>query len=312
MRAIERIIIVVRSTELDDLVARFNTVPQARFYIEQSGQNFERIEIAHKDYKEAVSSVMRSLPTDLKHQVLDRSLVSRFLFNSADIIVVIGQDGLVSNTAKYLDDQVIIGVNPSPDLFDGILLPYTAKTTSVAISQYIAGALTVKTVTLAEAKTNDGQTLLAFNDFFIGANSHVSARYEIVHGHDHEAQSSSGIIVSTGAGSTGWLKSIHQGAVNVAAAFGGVTGSKAITPTYAWDHDELIFAVREPFPSRITGTAIGYGKITRETPLKIISRMATNGVIFSDGLEADYIAFNAGCEAEIKLAKKKAFLAIPT
>ena len=54
----------------------------------------------------------------------------------------------------------------------------------------------------------DGQRLLAFNDLFIGARTHVSARYRVEYAGKQEQQSSSGLLVSTGAGSTGWLSSV--------------------------------------------------------------------------------------------------------
>ena len=52
------------------------------------------------------------------------------------------------------------------------------------------------------ARLNDGQRLLAFNDFLIGHRTHVSARYRLTWHGRTETQSSSGILVSTGAGST--------------------------------------------------------------------------------------------------------------
>jgi hypothetical protein len=75
-----------------------------------------------------------------------------------------------------------------------------------------------------------------------------------------------------------------------------------------WDADYLAFAVREPFPSKVTGTRIVFGTITRDRPLRLDSRMAEHGVIFSDGIEQDYLQFNAGASATITLADRKARL----
>jgi hypothetical protein len=163
---------------------------------------------------------------------------------------------------------------------------------------------------MAEARLNDGQTLLGFNDLFIGARTHVSARYEIAQGKRKELHSSSGIIVSTGAGSSGWLQSIYAGAAGVVQALGG----EVITPKnkgrMAWDTQQLIYAVREPFPSKITGTALTFGSINKQQPLTITSHMADNGVIFSDGVEADYLQFNAGSTATIGIAKRQAHILV--
>ena len=58
----------------------------------------------------------------------------------------------------------------------------------------------------------------------------------------------------------------------------------------------------------MTGTDIVQGKITAGNPLKITSNMPEQGVIFSDGIEDDYIEFTAGKTAVITPADKKAYL----
>lgn len=308
MTTIERVIIITRPTELEELVARFNTVGQARFYLEQSGQDFNRVELANKNYGVALKKVKSIIPDRCKQQVLKRALISRFSFDQNDLVIVLGQDGLVSNVAKYLDAQAIFAINPDPNLYDGVLLPFNVNNMAKGLAQVLAGQASIKPVTMAQVKTSDGQNMLAFNDFFIGAASHVSARYELEFNDLAEVQSSSGIIVSTGAGSTGWLKSIYRGAANTVAAFGGTIPQAEINSTYAWDTSRLPFVVREPFPSKATGVDLTNGEITAQKSLTVHSRMATNGVIFSDGIEADFIAFNAGMSAVFSLADKQAQL----
>ena len=306
----ETAIVVTRRTELDELVARFATASQARFYLEHAGQDFEPIAAAHARYQESLAAVRRGIPKAMKTQVIDRSLVPQFTFSDADLVVTVGQDGLVSNTAKYLKGQPILAVNPDPERFDGILLPFTVRDFDQALEATLAGAARVSAVTLALATLSDGQTLLAFNDFFIGAASHVSARYTIERSGQEETHSSSGIIVSTGAGSSGWLQSVYAGAAGVIRALGGTVIPPPDHGRLAWDEDHLIFSVREPFPSKTTGTSMVYGTVTREAPLKLVSHMGANGVIFSDGVEGDYLAFNHGATATISLAPRKARLIV--
>ncbi len=307
----ENVIIVTRKTELDDLVVRFNTKAQAKFYLEQAGQSFETIQVAHDKHQAVLSQVRKAVPNTIKSQTIDRELVPRFMFGEDDLIITVGQDGLVSNTAKYLTGQPILAVNPDPDRFDGILLPFTTDTVEKQLYTTLHGPLQVKQVTLAKAEMADGQTLLAFNDFFIGANSHVSARYKIEIGDRQENQSSSGIIVSTGAGSTGWLQSVYAGAAGVIEALGGQVIPPANGGRLNWDTEHLVYSVREPFPSKATQTNIVHGIFTKESPLKITSQMATNGIIFSDGVEADYLEFNSGAELTLSTAPNKASLIVP-
>jgi len=307
----ENVIIVTRRTELDDLVARFSTKAQARFYLEQAGQSFERIEIAHDKHQQVLTKVRQAVPKGIKSQLIDRELVPRFTFGEDDLVVTVGQDGLVSNTAKYLTGQPILAVNPDPELFDGVLLPFTADCVEQQLYTTLYGSLRAKKVTLAQADLSDGQTLMAFNDFFIGARSHVSARYRIAIGQRSEAQSSSGIIVSTGAGSTGWLQSVYAGAAGVIEALGGEVTPPANGGKLNWDSEHLVYSVREPFPSIATQTSIVHGVFTDRTPLKVTSQMASNGVIFSDGVEADYLEFNSGAEVTLSTALNKALLVVP-
>lgn len=306
----ETAVIVTRKTELDELVARFATAPQARFYLEHAGQDFAHIQAAHERYKSVLGGVRAAIPRSMKAQLLDRASLPQFTFGDADLVIVVGQDGLVSNTAKYLSGQPILAVNPDPGLYDGVLLPFTADTFDAAFEETLAGRSKIADVTLALTRLADGQTLLAFNDFFIGASSHVSARYTIqTQGHE-ELQSSSGIIVSTGAGSSGWLQSVYRGAAGVVEALGGRIAPPRNRGRLKWDTDRLIFAVREPFPSKATGTSIVYGVITREAPLQLVSHMGHNGVIFSDGIESDFLKFNHGAVATIGIAPRTARLIV--
>lgn len=308
---IERIITVTRKTELQELVERFGTVPQAKFYLEHAGHNFERLQSAHTTYMSALERVRKAIPGEIKRHSIDRTFVPRYAFDARDLVVTVGQDGLVSNTAKYLNGQPLLGVNPNPDLYDGVLLPFTPETAGAGFRAALSGTQVIKPVTMAEAKSSDGQTLLAFNDLFIGASSHISARYRIIHGERSEVQSSSGIIVSTGAGSTGWMRSVHTGAMGVAAALSGHRSAAGGPPALDWSTPSLLFAVREPFPSHTTQTTLIYGQVSKHAPLRIASRMAGYGVIFSDGMETDFISFNSGTDVTINVAAKTAHLVVP-
>lgn len=308
--AFEKVVIVTRKTELEELVARFNTVAQSRFYLEHAGRDFTPIEAAHDRFHSVLDGIRSLVPKGLKQQVIERSFLPQFTFGEADLVVTVGPDGLVVNVAKYLDGQPILPINPDPANIDGILLPFTAQTAGSALAHALRREQPIKAVTMAEARTQDGQTLLGFNDLFIGARSHVSARYEIAQGKKHERQSSSGIIVSTGAGSTGWLQSVYAGAANVVKALGGHVIAPPNGGRLPWDTDVLMYAVREPFPSKTTGTKLTFGMITRDTPLVLTSYMADTGVVFSDGVEIDSLAFNSGTTLKICIAERKAIIVV--
>lgn len=307
----EKVVIVTRKTQLEELVTRFNTVGQAKFYLEHAGQDFAPLEQMHAQYHAVLDGVRGLVPSGVKHQVIDRAFLPQFTFGENDLVVTVGPDGLVVNTAKYLDGQPILAVNPDPARIEGVLVKYSLRSARTGMNEAVYASPLIQDVTMAEAILNDGQKLLAFNDLFIGANSHVSARYELEFGDAKENQSSSGIIISTGAGSTGWLRSVYAGATRVVEALGGTVEPPPEGGKFALAAQELVYAVREPWPSKATGATLVYGVITPDRPLVIRSQMAENGVIFSDGIESDYLVFTAGFTATIRLAEKLARLILP-
>jgi hypothetical protein len=230
--------------------------------------------------------------------------------------VTLGQDGLVANTIKYLDAQPLIGANPDPRRYDGKLLPFRVQDLRKLLPEVFARRRPIRQVSMAVAKLNTGLVLHAVNDLFIGPRSHGSARYSIHSGAKKETQSSSGVIVSTGLGSTGWLRSLITGAMGVAELANAELGKAAaatqppMDPTFAWDARHLLFTVREPFPTQTTGATLVFGRVTSQQPLRIESQMGENGVIFSDGIEADFLDFNSGTTATISLAEKQGRLVL--
>lgn len=304
----DKIVLVTRKTRLEGLVERFNTKAQAKFYIEHSSGNFELYEREHETYYASLGELRRGLQGVLKVQVIERAFLPNFLFAQADVVVTIGIDGLVVNTAKYLDGQPLVAVNPDPKHIDGILLPFTVAEAGTAVRRLLRNEMKIRPITMAEARLNDGQRLLAFNDLFIGRQDHISARYRIETNGRFESHSSSGILVSTGAGATGWLSSVFNMANGILAQFGA--GTAVNRPTLAWESDQLLFVVREPFVSKTSTANIVCGTVTAQAPLVLESNMPEGGAIFSDGVATDYLAFNAGTIATIGLAQQKTQLVV--
>lgn len=307
MPAHEKIVVITKKTALEELVERFNTQEQARFYLEQMGVSFTNYQAAHNTYQEARQFLQKSLPQGVRVQWIDREFLPTFTFGREDLIVTLGPDGLVVNAAKYLDGQPLLAFNPDPRLIDGVLLPFVIWQAELALKSAVRGAYQVAAITMAQATLNDGQNLLALNDLFIGAKTHVSARYEITCGSHREAQLSSGIIVTTGAGSTGWWRSILTGAAEITQVQLGAVDVQAAKENYRfnWSANELRFAVREPFISKTSAANLVCGTLPHGQMLEIVSRMPQNGVIFSDGVEEDFLEFNAGAIATIGVAEKK-------
>ncbi|MDH3321093.1 MAG: sugar kinase [Betaproteobacteria bacterium] len=304
-----KLVLVTRKTRLEELLARHHTAAQAKFYVEHLGADFAEYQREHEAYVEARRTTVDALEAHGRYQVIDRAFLPNFLFAPQDVVLALGQDGVVANTMKYLDGQPLVGLNPDPSRYDGVLLPFRPRELAPLLPDLLADRRPTKDVTMARAVLTDRQALYAVNDLFIGPKSHTSARYEIRHGRQAETQSSSGIIVSTGLGSTAWMRSIVTGSTAIAGAVLHRKGDIEYRPL-PWNADRLQFAVREPFPSKTSQTTLAFGEIKANDALTLRSLMPENGVIFSDGIEADFLEFNSGAEATITVAERRGKLVV--
>lgn len=303
----DKIVVITKKTALEELIERFNTREQARFYIEHMGASFGDYEDAHATYLNALSTLKSSLPSGVRSQLVERNFLPTFLFGERDLVVTLGPDGLVVNTAKYLSTQLLLALNPDPRRIDGILVPFAVEQTAWILNQVALEKIKLAHISMAKAQLDDGQSLYAVNDLFIGQRTHLSARYRLRLNGKQEDQSSSGIIVSTGAGSTGWFRSIVTGAAGVIETFSKAEDVRIAKADYRfdWEAKYLCYSVREPFVSKVSSANLVFGRIEAGKNLEIISQMPQNGVIFSDGVEADYLEFNSGAIAHVVLAEKK-------
>jgi hypothetical protein len=202
----------------------------------------------------------------------------------------------------------IFAINPDVERNTGALLPFNISDMEEGFKRVLKNQVEHKCITLARAEMNDGQELLAFNDFYIGKSNHSSSRYKIKYQGKFEDQSSSGIIISTGAGSTAWLSSVMNEFRGLE-KFLGCKSSQNFQ-TMAWDDDKLCYIVREPYRSPSYGTDLVAGYINSREKLVIESLMPEDGVIFSDGIMDDFMVFNSGRTVSISKAQDKAKLII--
>jgi len=284
-----RAVFVHRETDYEQLLARHATPGQARFFLETRGQRIEDVERQHTRFHATLREARAALPENWRQAAVRRDDLDRFLFGPEDVVVVVGQDGLVANVAKYLDGQPVVGVNPAPDLYDGVLVRVPLARLTPILAASAARAADVERRTMVEAVLDTGERLLSLNEIFVGHRSHQSARYTLEVAEATEYQSSSGMIVASGTGATGWARSIME-----------ATGEQVALGA---EERAVAFFVREPFPSVSTGTSLRFGKLAG-TGLSVTSRMNEGGVVFADGIEQDFLAFDWGRRMQLGSSAK--------
>jgi hypothetical protein len=232
---------------------------------------------------------LNAIPVQWRRTRIDRADLDRFLFEPEDLVMALGQDGLVANVAKYLAGQPVIGLNPAPKLYEGVLVPHAPAAAAELLQIAAAGKGRFQERTMVEASVDDGQKLVALNEIFVGHRTHQSARYRLTWSDKTERHSSSGLIAATGTGATGWARSINgQRAAQL----------QLPAPTAA----EVVFFVREAWPSIATGTSLTQAIVHAGNALEVVSEMDDDGVIFGDGIESDRIEFSYGKRVALRAA----------
>jgi hypothetical protein len=290
--AVPRVVVVSRPTEYAALLARHGTREQARFFLESRGRSIDTAVARDETQRAALATIGAGIPGDWRRARVDRADLDRFLFEPSDIIVTVGSSGLVANVAKYLDGQPVVGVNPDPSVHAGIVAAHDPVSAVALVHAAAARDVVTDDRAMVEAVLDDGQRLLALNEIFLGHASHQTARYTLRCPAGEERQASSGIVVTTGTGATGWGRSIAR-----------ERHSALVLP--APGEARLAFFVREAWPSETYGADVTEGIIDDGAELLVTSALDEGGVVFGDGIESDRLEFRWGVSARIGVARER-------
>jgi hypothetical protein len=286
-----RAVLVHRTTEYEELVAHHGTHGQAAFFLSTRGRDIEEVAARHRRTRQALAEVTAAIPLTWRQSMVDRADLDRFLFAPEDVVVVVGQDGLVANVAKYLAGQPVVGIDADPGRNPGVLVRHrpadAAKLLAAAGSQ-------VEELTMVEAVADDTQRIVALNEIYLGASGHQTARYRLGLEDDGgvvEAQASSGVLVGTGTGATGWIRSVWQ-------ERGAAVGALALPrPT----DTRLLWFVREAWPSPVTGTSLVAGELAGSARLRLTVE-SERLIAFGDGMEGDALQLTWGQSVRVGVA----------
>ncbi|MCL8013092.1 hypothetical protein [Streptomyces sp. AS02] len=292
-----RVVLVHRTTEYEELVARHGTHGQAAFFLSSRGRDIEEIAERHRRTRQALTEVASAIPLTWRRTTVERADLDRFLFAPEDVVVVAGQDGLVANVAKYLTGQPVLGIDTDPGRNPGVLVRHRPEKTGSLLAAAQSGSGRCDELTMVEAVADDTQRLVALNEIYLGAVGHQTARYRLGLEDDGgvvEAQASSGVLIGTGTGATGWIRSVWQ-----------ERGGRLRLPSPT--EDRLLWYVREAWPSPATGTSLVAGELAAATRLRLTVE-SERLVAFGDGVEADALELTWGqtvrvgvCEERLRL-----------
>ncbi|MFJ9634402.1 hypothetical protein ACIRU8_42595 [Streptomyces sp. NPDC101175] len=278
-----RVVLVHRTTEYEELVARHGTHGQAAYFLRSRGRDIEEVAERHRRARRALADISSAVPLTWRQTQVERADLDRFLFAPEDVVVVVGQDGLVANIAKYLAGQPVLGFDTDPGRNPGVLVRHRPADAGVLLASALAAGTGADELTMVEAVADDTQRLVALNEIYLGAVGHQTARYRLGLEGDGgvvEAQASSGVLVGTGTGATGWLRSVWQ------------ERSSALALPHP-SEDRLVWFVREAWPSPVTGTSLVAGELAGSASLRLTVE-SEQLIVFGDGMESDSLELTWG------------------
>ncbi|ARE72999.1 hypothetical protein B6R96_02830 [Streptomyces sp. Sge12] len=286
-----RAVIVHRRTEYEELLARHGTHGQAAFFLSSRGRSIDEVVRRHERTRQALREVAAAVPLTWRNSRVERADLDRFLFAPEDVVVVVGQDGLVANTAKYLRGQPVVGIDTDPGRNPGVLVRHRCADAAALLRAATAAGSRAEELTMVEAVADDTQRLLALNEIYLGSPGHQTARYRLGSDGENgpgEAQASSGVLVGTGTGATGWLRSLWL-----------ERGSRAGLPAPC--DRRLLWFVREAWPSPTTGTTKVAGELGQGQGLQLTVE-SDRMVVFGDGMESDALELTWGQSVRLGIA----------
>ncbi|GAA1936848.1 NAD(+)/NADH kinase [Kitasatospora viridis] len=293
-----RAVLVHRRTDYQDLLARHGSRGQAAFFLAGRDRSLDELEDRHHRTLAALARAAGAVPAGWRHSRVERDDLDRFLFGPQDVVVVVGQDGLVANVAKYLSGQPVIGIDPDPGRNAGVLVRHRPGDAAellhaaTAARAGAAGTVPLTEHTMVEAVADDTQRLLALNEIYIGQRTHQTARYRLAApGGSAEDQASSGVLVCTGTGATGWCRSTWLERRST------LRLPEPTAPALGW-------FVREAWPSPVTGTSQVQGVLDTAEQLSLTVE-SDQLVAFGDGMESDALQLSRGQTVRLRVAGER-------
>lgn len=247
----------------------------------------ERIRKSHERQSQARAMLEQVLPGAT---FIEASQATRAQVKGAHLVVALGGDNHFQRVARLLTEQLIVGVNSDPQTSAGALTRFTVTGFTRSLRRLLAGSLPVEEWTRLQVAVN-GTPLAdqALCEVFVGERDRCAmSRHVLESDRRREEQKCSGLLVVTGAGSTGWYASAAR-----FLAAGNVPFSKT--------HHGFRFLVTEPHQTPFQRNRLLHGRLTGNKRLTLVSLNGRHGTVCLDAFQHHALPY--GAKVEIILGK---------
>jgi NAD kinase len=250
----------------------------------------DKILRSHENQKGALRILKRFFP---EKQFVSREEFTEEIAVNADMVIALGGDNHLQYVSHFVDNQLMMGINSDPEKSVGALTYFNATSFDRILKRLEEGDFVIEEWTRLEARLEAGigYVGLATCDYFLGEKERKNmSRHIIVHNGRSEEQKGSGLLVVTGAGSTGWYTSASR----------YLHSDENDFPKT----DRMArFVLAEPYVQpgrRLENYVMLCGSLKEGEELTVYSLNDSEGIISNDSLEET--TFNRGSKAILKLS----------
>lgn len=223
----------------------------------------------------------------INYKFTHRRKLSKNIFKNKDLIIAVCGDGTFLRASHFIFDKtLVLGVNSDPRNKEGFFMTTSKNDFERKIKRILNGNYKIKKLQRLEAYINNKKIPeLALNEFYIASErQYHTARYFLNVKGRKERQKSSGVLISTPAGSNAWVKS---------------AGGK-ILPLNA---NKFEYLVREPYYGRVSAKCnLINGILNKNEKIEIVFEVS-NGILIVDSLSSEH-KFKTGQKVTVKMSKK--------
>lgn len=202
-----------------------------------------------------------------------------------DLIIAIGGDGTFLRAAHHIGSTPVLAVSSDIRYNEAFYAQATPANFVRKFKMLLKGKFKIRKLPRLQVKLNGSYLqLMAINEVFVGSRHpyHTSRYWITIHG-KKEFQKSSGVLITTRTGSTGWAKSAYKKSLNI-------------------QKNGFGYVVREPYIGRLTKSKLLGGTLPRKDVVKITSSLH-EGIVVIDSSEKVH-KFTNGDKLEVKISKQ--------
>ena len=240
---------------------------------------------AYGQYKSTLNAVKKVLKKySISYKLVDRDKLKEEQFLGKNLVIPVGGDGTFLRASQFVKTQLIFGVNADAKNKEGFFMQSDKSNFEPRLKKIMNNKFKIKKLPRLEARIDNHKIWnFALNEFFIGPKkSYHAAKYIVQIKNKKERQKSSGILVTTPAGSYAWARACSN-------------------KTLPLDSKDYQFVVREPYEGNVfKNYKLKYEVLSKTEKVNVYSEML-DGVIVADSVGKEF-TFKNGSKAAIKMS----------